>query len=433
MDRVAILVSAGTNIQLLGVAKSHSGTGANQANEICNLTDDWNLSERITAMGFDTTAANTGIRNGTCALVEKKLGRDLLWLACRHHVSEILMTAASSTLFPSKGPSVSIFVKFRSTWSTINHDFEPSMVDFNILQELGDEKDYIIEFLRGQLALEHHRNDYKELLEVALAFLGFHEITFKAPGAHSNARWMAKAIYYLKIWLFRDQFQLNSDEKEKIPIMCMFILRIYIFSWFTAPSSSSAARNDLFLSKKLIFLKDTYQEHKVNVYKAAASRLANHLWYLSEELVAMAFFDSKISIEEKKKMIHNLKYRTGSDVRKIKLEIASIDAMKSYEISNCVSQNTMNFFEISGISANFLKEDPSIWEDLEEYIDARRKVNSMQVVNDCAERGVKLIQDCCGRTKNEEQLQYLLQVVQHHREIFPQSTRNAIMEGLAVH
>lgn len=346
---MAILVSAGTNIQLLGVAKSHSGTGANQANEICNLTDDWNLSERITAMGFDTTAANTGIRNGACALVEKKLGRDLLWLACRHHVSEILLTAASSTLFPSKGPSVSIFVKFRSTWSTINHDFEPSMVDFNILQELGDEKDYIIEFLRGQLALEHHRNDYKELLEVALAFLGFHEITFKAPGAHSNARWMAKAIYYLKIWLFRDQFPLNSDEKEKIPIMCMFILRIYIFSWLTAPSSSSAARNDLFLSKKLIFLKDTYQEHKVNVYKAAASRLANHLWYLSEELVAMAFFDSKISIEEKKKMIHNLKYRTGSDVRQIKLEIASIDAMKSYEISNCVSQNTMNFFEISGI------------------------------------------------------------------------------------
>ena len=41
-------------------------------------------------MSFDTTAGNTGHLNGACTLLEKQMGRDLLWLACRHHVMELI-------------------------------------------------------------------------------------------------------------------------------------------------------------------------------------------------------------------------------------------------------------------------------------------------------------------------------------------------------
>lgn len=40
----------------------------------------------------------------------------------------------------------------------------------------------------------------------------------------------------------------------------------------------------------------------------------------------------------------------------------------------------------------------------------------MEVVNDCAERGVKLITDFKDQTTDEEQQQYFLQVVEGHRQ-----------------
>lgn len=44
----------------------------------------------------------------------------------------------------------------------------------------------------------------------------------------------------------------------------------------------------------------------------------------------------------------------------------------------------------------------------------------LTVVNDCAERGVKLIEDFNKLlTKDEEDLQFLLQVVSSYREKFP--------------
>ncbi|XP_062557080.1 uncharacterized protein LOC134221932 [Armigeres subalbatus] len=90
VERLPVLVSSGANVQLLGVPKLSSGTGERQANEVCKLMNAWELSDRICAMGFDTT----GIKIGACTLIEKRIGRDLLWLACRHHIAEVLMTAA---------------------------------------------------------------------------------------------------------------------------------------------------------------------------------------------------------------------------------------------------------------------------------------------------------------------------------------------------
>ena len=48
----------------------------------------------------------------------------------------------------------------------------------------------------------------------------------------------------------------------------------------------------------------------------------------------------------------------------------------------------------------------------------------MNVVNDHAERGVSLTEEYSNSiTKNEDQLQFLLQVVQEHRKAFPNSKK----------
>ena len=39
------------------------------------------------------------------------------------------------------------------------------------------------------------------------------------------------------------------------------------------------------------------------------------------------------------------------------------------------------------------------------------------LTNDCAERGVKLIDDFKNSTQNEQQRQYVFQIVEHHRRM----------------
>src|SRR6201996_688402 len=78
-DRVAILVSVLGVEKLLGVPKVKQGTGKLVSEAVANILKDWRLTEKISAMSFNTTAANTGHINGTCAILEKKLSKKLLW------------------------------------------------------------------------------------------------------------------------------------------------------------------------------------------------------------------------------------------------------------------------------------------------------------------------------------------------------------------
>ena len=60
-----------------------------------------------------------------------------------------------------------------------------------------------------------------------------------------HARWMAKALYCIKIWLFKQQFQLTKREQKGIEDVCLFIVLVYVKAWFSAPLPTSAPRNDL--------------------------------------------------------------------------------------------------------------------------------------------------------------------------------------------
>ena len=65
-------------------------------------------------MLFDTTAANTGLKKGACSLLEKELGKELVWIACRHHVFEVVLADVFSvTLGPSgSGLEIELFTRF---------------------------------------------------------------------------------------------------------------------------------------------------------------------------------------------------------------------------------------------------------------------------------------------------------------------------------
>jgi len=56
----------------------------------------------------------------------------------------------------------------------------------------------------------------------------------------------------------------------------------------------------------------------------------------------------------------------------------------------------------------------------------------MKVVNDCAERGIALVEEYnSSLTKDEEQKQFLLRLVELHRKQFPVATKATMMKLIA--
>jgi len=70
------------------------------------------------------------------------------------------------------------------------------------------------------------RDDYLELLHLSRTFLGGAPgscVKFRDPVAMHHARWMAKAIYSLKMYMFQDQFVLTAAEKKGVTDISLFV------------------------------------------------------------------------------------------------------------------------------------------------------------------------------------------------------------------
>ena len=99
------------------------------------------------------------------------------------------------------------------------------------------------------------RDDYMELLELAVVFLGAtpaRGVRFRARGAMHHARWMSKVIYSLKLWMFRGQFTLTKKEEKGLQDMCVFVVRVYLKAWIMAPLEANAQYSDFLLLKSLL-------------------------------------------------------------------------------------------------------------------------------------------------------------------------------------
>jgi len=96
---------------------------------------------------------------------------------------------------------VSIFKRFQTYWPNINvNNFHIGLEDTFAFQSLQDLKKELIIFCINQLKQFQPRDDYKELLELTIIFLGQtppNGIFFKVHGSIHHARWMSKILFIL--------------------------------------------------------------------------------------------------------------------------------------------------------------------------------------------------------------------------------------------
>jgi len=426
VDRLPIVASVNGHEQLLGVPALNTGTGSDQANAVYQTLVEWCLTENVQAFCSDTTASNTGRLNGACVLLEQLLECEIVYLPCRHHIYEIVLKSVFDLkLSGTSGPDVDIFKRFQLAWVTMDTKmFNSGIENCIVMSSVNDVCDDIIKFSIDRLEENHPRDDYRELLELTVIFLGGilpNGIHFKKPGAIHHARWMAKAIYSLKIYLFREQFRLTVKEETALRNICIFIIRLYIKSWFDAPSAIKAPFQDLTFIKNLL----NYIAIDKDTSQIAIKKFCGHLWYLSAELCGFAFFDEAVSIDMKRKMVKALNNEEStsemlSTTQRIIISPKHANELLEKEIEDFVCVKTNNLFKRFAINTDFLKLDPSTWRSNEDFQKSIVLLKKIPVIKDVAERGVKLIEEYNDKiTKDESQKQYLLQVVSDYRKKIP--------------
>ncbi|KAG0717466.1 hypothetical protein GWK47_054319 [Chionoecetes opilio] len=120
-ERVAVLVSGEDTEELLGVPVSADGTGQAVAETVLKLVRESSLKGNIIGMAFDTTAANKGMVQGVCIRIERALEKPLVWLACRHHILEVVLKDVFKTCMgPSSGPNIALFKSLQNRWPIVD-------------------------------------------------------------------------------------------------------------------------------------------------------------------------------------------------------------------------------------------------------------------------------------------------------------------------
>ncbi|KAL4096532.1 hypothetical protein QTP88_021470 [Uroleucon formosanum] len=370
VDRLPIVASVNGHEQLLGVPALNTGTGSDQANAVYQTLVEWCLTENVQAFCSDTTASNTGRLNGACVLLEQLLEREIVYLPCRHHIYEIVLKSVFDLkLNGTSGPDVAIFKRFQLAWVTMDTKmFNSGIENCIVMGSVNDVCDDIIKFSIDRLEENHPRDDYRELLELT----------------------------------------------------------------FDAPSANKAPFQDLTFIKNLL----NYIAIDKDTSQIAIKKFCGHLWYLSSELCGFAFFDEAVSIDTKRKMVKALNNEKSTSemlltTQRIIISPKNANELLEKEIEDFVCVKTNNLFKRFAINTDFLKLDPSTWRSNEDFQKSIVLLKKIPVINDVAERGVKLIEEYNDKiTKDESQKQYLLQVVSDYRKKFPDHKKETLITSL---
>ena len=211
--------------------------------------------------------------------------------------------------------------------------------------------DKLKEFIAEQLQLGHPRDYYRKLLHLAASMIRIKRssVPLRQPGGLHRARWMAKAIYAMKIELLLDGnevvIQLTARELQGIKRFNRFVVTIYIQSWFSGRIVADAPLNDIMLIQSL------HDYDDAALQSVGLKMMERHSWYISPELATVALVSHHLSDEDKTQLVLNMKDDRGLHLIKT--------------LPRTVSELLISrsFFQTMGIDSSFLYIPTQEWHD----------------------------------------------------------------------
>ena len=413
--------------KLLGVPKLNDSTGKSQAEHSAMLLDNWGLRSFVRALVFDTTASNTGRIRGAAARLEQDLNRRVFWLACRHHVAEIVIGDVWRSIFGrTTGPATTDNQKFRDFWPKL--DRSQSFRKLPIERETKELRDRAVSEISHLLSEgKGPRSDYRELAQLTLAMLGADDgYRMHSPGAHHHARWMASILFALKRLAWGEQMGYSQETVQQLSAFCEFAALIYVPYWLKIGCAAEAPVDDLDFYR-------TISEYatipgRCTTATAAEQALTRHLWYLTQEVVPLALCSDQLPLSVKAEIAERI--TDTEDHGEVMLGKPAFPTLSNdTSLRDLVGPASCHAFKILGVATDWLKRDPSEWGVDPSYLEFEAFARHIKCVNDPAERAIKLTQDFEGLTRGDErQKQAVLQTVEAHRRDHKSLTKAAMLE-----
>lgn len=359
--------------------------------ELWNCVNKYDLTNCVIGLVCDTENTNTGLRGGTCAKFELRIVKELLHLCCRHHILEIVLKKVCYYLLgPNETPNFNFegADQLKNQWKRLNmNDFRPiDNEEFEDLPVLAALKIQAIEHLKRNAKQQNVRDDYSEMNDVCLKLLGVEtNKKIRVIGASSKARWMAKALLVAKVYLFREQLNLEAHIRDALKRVCVFISIIYAKFWNDATSAVDAPVNDLIFMQQL----DVYKIYDNEVAQTAINSFAEHLWYLGGELITLSLFSNQVSSAIKNKMRRRIQSDLSNrDEQSLRFIMDDNILFEDLSLEDFIQPSRSFFlFKLLEVSPEFLNQDASLWDNIESYVTIKNIVcSTITVINDGAER-----------------------------------------------
>lgn len=113
---------------------------------------------------------------------------------------------------------------------------------------------------------------------------------------------MAYAIYFLKMELMSERFQMSAHETRNVHQMAIFIALFHARPFLQSRLASISPAIDL----KHLSQMNSYKKKDEKVANVAIKSISNHLWYLTEELVIFSVFDETLPNALRQGMVKKL-------------------------------------------------------------------------------------------------------------------------------
>ena len=214
------------------------------------------------------------------------------------------------------------------------------------------------------------------------------------------------------------QLDLHWQTKKKVEKMSLFVVFVYLRSWFAAPCLTSAATNNLELYRRLLKFKTVHKK----VSSTAASVLQRHTWYLTEELIplSLSLLNENLPLEDRTVLASKIGQLTLGPMEIRKPSIPSI-GQKS-ELADFVGERSTVPFTLLGVPHTFLLLPD--WSTSSDYEKMKTALRDLSPLNDSCERALGLVTTINTKmTRDETSFQELVQVVEAHRKKYSNLTK----------
>ena len=251
-------------------------------------------------------------------------------------------------------------------------------------------------------------------------------------GAHHHARFMAYSIYFLKMQLLSEQFEMTDEERRGVKEMATFIALFHSAAFLKSRFSSISPALDL----NYLSMMQLYKEENPAAAKVAIESVLKHLWYLTEEVVVLSIFDGQLDPVLRKGIVVKLlsfpRPKTFSP-GKPKFPSLKFDSIITYpdQLLNFVGSRSWLLFlslKLTEEDFDWMHTEVENWEKMSGYKKIEGIVRSFEVVNDCAERAVKLISDFKDVVVNVKEQEYLFQVIEDHHNHFRSFNKSSLKD-----